>query len=141
VPVLVGTQRSVAVQQIRGRDLTPSVEEVESAKPAGQVIRQSPSAGSELPRGSTVSIVVSKGEEMATVPNAIGKERREAVEELRAVGLVPEVQEEETDVPQQVGRVTDQFPPPASEVEPGSEVTLVVGKRATGAEEVEEEGE
>jgi eukaryotic-like serine/threonine-protein kinase len=139
VPVLVGTQRSVAVQQIRGRGLTPGVEEEESAKPAGEVIRQAPSAGSELPRGSSVSIVVSKGEKKATVPNVIGKERREAVEALREAGLEPSVQEQETEVPQQAGRVTDQFPPPGSEVEPGSEVTIVVGKRAVGS--VEPEGE
>jgi serine/threonine-protein kinase len=134
VPVLVGTQRSVAVQQIRGRGFTPSVEEEESERPAGEVIRQAPSAGSELPRGSTVSIVVSGGREQIKVPNLIGKERREAVEELRATGLVPEVEEEETEVTAQVGRVTDQFPPPGSEVEPGSDVTVVVGKRATESE-------
>jgi eukaryotic-like serine/threonine-protein kinase len=138
VPVLVGTQRSVAVQQIRGRGLTPSVSEEESAKPAGEVIRQAPSAGSELPRGSTVTIVVSKGEPKTKVPNVIGSERAEAVEALRAEGLVPSVQEEATEVPQQVGRVTDQFPPPGSEVEPGAEVTVVVGKRAP---ETETEGE
>jgi beta-lactam-binding protein with PASTA domain len=134
VPVLVGTQRSVAVQQIRGRGLTPSVEEEESAKPAGEVIRQAPSAGSELPRGSTVSIVVSKGERKATVPNVIGTERAEAVETLREAGLAPVVQEQETEVPQQVGRITDQFPPPGSEVEPGSTATVVVGKRAAESE-------
>jgi serine/threonine-protein kinase len=134
VPVLVGTQRSVAVQQIRGRGLTPGVEEEESAKPAGEVIRQAPSAGSELPRGSSVSIVVSKGEKMTKVPNVIGKERREAVEALRAAGLAPIVEEEETEVAQQVGRATDQFPTPGSEVEPGSEVTVVVGKLAKESE-------
>jgi serine/threonine-protein kinase len=139
VPVLVGAQRSLAVQQIRGRGFTPSVEEAESSAPAGQVIRQSPSAGSELPAGSTVTIVVSQGEEQATVPNVIGKERREAVEAVRAAGLDPAVQEQETEVPSQVGRVTDQFPPPASEVEPGSAVTIVVGKRATGSSEAEVE--
>jgi eukaryotic-like serine/threonine-protein kinase len=139
VPVLVGTQRSVAVQQIRGRGLTPGVEEEESPKPAGEVIRQAPSAGSELPRGSSVSIVVSKGERKAKVPNVIGEERREAVEALRAAGLQPAVQEGETEVPQQVGRVTDQFPPPGSEVEPGAEVTVVVGKLAAEGEVEEEE--
>jgi eukaryotic-like serine/threonine-protein kinase len=135
VPVLVGAQRSVAVQQIRSRGLSPSVEEAESERPVGETIRQSPSAGSELPRGSTVTIVVSEGEEQAEVPNTIGKERREAVEAVRATGLVPTVQEQQTEVPSQVGRVTDQFPPPGSEVEPGAGVTLVVGKQATGAAE------
>jgi serine/threonine-protein kinase len=138
VPVLVGTQRSVAVQQIRGRGLAPSVEEEESAKPAGEVIRQAPSAGSELPPGSSVAIVVSKGERKAKVPNVIGKERAEAVQALREAGFAPAVQEQETEVPAQVGRVTDQFPPPGSEVEPGAEVTVVVGKRAAEVEEEEE---
>lgn len=139
VPVLVGSQRSVAVQQIRGRGFVPSVEEQRSSDPAGQVIRQAPSAGSQLPAGSTVSIVVSKGEEKATVPNAIGKERSEAVEAVRAAGLTPAVQEQQTEVPSQVGRVTDQFPPPGSKLKPGSTVTLVVGKRSTGSTESEEE--
>jgi serine/threonine-protein kinase len=143
VPVLVGTTRSLAVQQIRGRGLVPSVSEEESAKPQGEVIRQAPSAGSELPRGSGVSIVVSKGENKPKVPNVIGDERREAVEAIRAAGLEPSVQEQQTEVPSQVGRVTDQFPPPGSEVEPGSSVTIVVGKAAPAAPEPEatEEGE
>jgi eukaryotic-like serine/threonine-protein kinase len=141
VPVLVGTQRSVAVQRIRGRGLSPSVEEEESSAPAGEAIRQSPSAGSELPRGSSVTIVVSEGEEQANVPNVIGSERAAAVEALRAAGLDPEVQEQETEVPSQVGRVTDQFPPPSSEVPPGTGVTVVVGKQAAGAVEPEAEAE
>jgi beta-lactam-binding protein with PASTA domain len=143
VPVVVGSQRSLAVQQLRGRGFTPSVDEVESKEPAGQVIRQSPSAGSQLPPGSTVSITVSKGEEQATVPNLIGKLRAEGVEAARAAGLKPTVQEQETEVPSQVGRVTDQFPPPNSEVKPGSSVTLVVGKAgaAPAETEAEEEGE
>ena len=139
VPVVVGSQRSLAVQQLRGRGFVPAVEEVESKQPEGQVIRQAPSAGSQLPPGSTVSITVSKGEEKATAPNVIGKERAEAVEAVRAAGLKPVVQEQETEVPSQVGRVTDQFPPPNSEVKPGSTVTLVVGKAAAGTVETEAE--
>ncbi len=137
VPVLVGTQRSVAVQQIRSRGFSPSVEEAQSSKPAGEVIRQAPSAGSQLPPGSTVSIVVSAGEEKASAPNVIGKERREAVEAVRAAGLQPEVTEQATEVPSQVGRVTDQFPPPGSEMKPGETVSLVVGKAASGSLEPE----
>jgi eukaryotic-like serine/threonine-protein kinase len=139
VPVLVGTQRRVAVQQIRGRGLTPSVSEEESDSPAGEVINQSPSAGTEVEPGATVAIVVSSGreEKVSKAPSVIGKERREAVEAIRAAGLTPSVEEEETEVPSQVGRVIDQFPPPGSELEPGATVTITVGKRA--AEEPEEE--
>jgi eukaryotic-like serine/threonine-protein kinase len=139
VPVLVGTQRSVAVQQVRGRGLEPIVSEEESSSPAGEVIRQSPSAGTEVPPGAPVTIVVSKGEQQAKVPNVIGKERREAVEAIRAAGLTAVVEETETGVPGQVGRVTDQFPPPGQELEPGGEVTIVLGKAPPPLPE--EEGE
>ncbi len=141
VPVLVGAQRAVAVERIRSLGLVPSVSEEESSAPEGQVIRQSPSAGSELPREGAVSIVVSEEEEPATVPNVIGLERRSAVEEMRAAGLTPSVQEQETEVLSQVGRIIDQFPPPGSEVEPGTGVSLVVGKRALGSTSPEAEAE
>jgi eukaryotic-like serine/threonine-protein kinase len=139
VPVLVGTQRSVAVQQIRGRGLEPSVSEAESNSPTGEVIRQSPSAGTEVDPGSAVAIVVSAGKQQAKVPNVIGKLRSEAVQAMRAAGLVPTVEEEETEVPGKVGRAIDQFPPPHSELEPGETVTIVVGKKAVAVNPEEEE--
>ncbi len=141
VPVLVGTQRTVAEQQIRSAGLVPSVTETPSAEPEGQVTRQTPSAGSLVDPGSTVAIVVSEGEETTSVPTVIGKLRPDAVSALREAGLDPTVSEQITDVPSKVGKVTDQFPPPGSEVEPGSSVTIVVGKAppAPAPEEVEEE--
>ncbi len=137
VPVLVGSQREEAVQRIRSRGLEPSVSEEESSEPKGRVVRQAPDAGSKVEPGAAVAIVVSSGEEEETakVPNVIGSERREAVEAIRAAGLTPSVEEEETEVPSQVGRVVDQFPPPGSEQEPGSTVTITVGKRAVESEE------
>jgi serine/threonine-protein kinase len=139
VPVLAGTQRSVAVQQIRGLGLVPSVSEEESSSPPGQVIRQAPNAGEKVAEGSTVAIVVAKSKQKARVPNVIGKERREAVELIREAGLAPFVEEEESETPSQIGRVVDQFPTPGSEQEPGAEVTLIVGKRAAEAFPEEEE--
>jgi len=140
VPVVVGRQRQAAVEALRSRGLVPSVSEEEDAAPKGQVLRQSPSAGTAVEPGSTVKIVVSSGEEeqQAKVPSVIGEERREAVEAIRAAGLKPVVEEEETEVPGQIGRVTDQFPPPGTEAAPGSTVTIAVGKRAV--EPVEGEG-
>ncbi len=137
VPILVELQRSVAVQKIRSLGLVPSVSEQTSAAPVGQVIRQAPSAGSRVEPGSAVSITVSKGEEKVTIPNVIGKPRAEAVSALREAGLKPSVSEQETETQSKVGKVTDQFPPPGSEVEPGSTVTVVVGKKPPSAPEEE----
>ncbi len=138
VPVLVGSQRRLAVQQIRGRGLVPAVSEEESSSPAGEVISQSPSAGREVEPGATVSIVVSSGKKQAKVPNVIGKLRSEAVQAVRDAGLSPTVEEEETEVAGKVGRAIDQFPPPGSELEPGATVTIVVGKQAAAVPEGEE---
>jgi beta-lactam-binding protein with PASTA domain/predicted Ser/Thr protein kinase len=138
VPILVGSQRRLAVQQIRGRGLIPSVSEEESDAPAGEVINQSPSAGSEIDSGSTVSVVVSAGRQQASVPNVIGKLRSEAVQAVRDAGLSPSVEEEETAVAGKVGRALDQFPPPGSELEPGETVTIVVGKQVAAEPEAEE---
>jgi serine/threonine-protein kinase len=132
VPVLVGFQAAMAEQQIRAAGFQPSVSEVSDSAPEGQVIRQTPTAGSKIEPGSTVSIVVSEGEESAKVPNVIGKLRPDAVTALREAGLDPTVSEQETEVPSKVGKVTDQFPPPSSEVEPGTSVTIVVGKAPPG---------
>jgi len=144
VPVVVGSQREVAVQRLRAAGLEPSIAEEENSAPQGQVIAQAPDAGSKVEPGSTVAIVVSSGEEeeeAAQVPNVIGKLRSEAVEAIRAAGLEPSVEEEETTVPGKVGRVTDQFPPPGSEQEPGATVTITVGKQAAEEPEEPEEGE
>ena len=141
VPVLVDKQRRLAVQEIRARGLTPEVGEEESNAPVGRVLRQSPSAGKELEPGSTVAIVVSSGRETVKMPGVVGSERREAVEEVRAAGLTPVVEEEETRNEAKIGLVTRQSPSGGSELTPGAEVTLIVGKRAAVEPPEEEEGE
>jgi serine/threonine-protein kinase len=141
VPVLVDKQRRLAVQEIRARGLVPEVGEEESNSPVGRVLRQSPSAGQELEPGATVQIVVSSGRETRKMPGVVGVERRQAVEEVRAAGLTPVVEEEETRNEAKIGLVTRQSPHGGTELTPGSEVTLIVGKRAAveaPEEEVEE---
>jgi serine/threonine-protein kinase len=138
VPVLVDKQRRLAVQEIRARGLVPEVGEEESNSGLGRVLRQSPSAGQELEPGSTVQIVVSSGRETKKMPGVVGFERREAVEEVRAAGLSPVVEEEETRNEAKIGFVTRQSPQGGTELAPGSEATLIVGKRAAVVPEEEE---
>jgi eukaryotic-like serine/threonine-protein kinase len=141
VPVLVNKQRRLAVQEIRARGLVPEVGEEESRSPVGQVLRQAPSAGKELEPGSAVQIVVSSGREEKRMPGVVGLERRGAVEAVRAAGLTPVVEEEETADEEKIGLVTHQSPHGGTELTPGSEVTLFVGKRAAVVPEEEPEEE
>jgi beta-lactam-binding protein with PASTA domain len=75
------------------------------------------------------------------MPGVVGQERREAVEAVRAVGLTPVVEEEETRNEEKIGLVTRQSPSGGTELTPGTEVTLVVGKRAAAVPEEEVEPE
>jgi serine/threonine protein kinase len=141
VPVLVDKQRRLAVQEIRARGLTPEVGEEESRSPQGRVLRQSPSAGQELEPGTTVQIIVSSGLETVRMPGVVGLERPAAVEEVRAAGLTPVIEEEETANEAKIGLVTRQSPHGGNELRPGAEVTLIVGKRAAAPPPEEEEPE
>src|ERR1700754_4046588 len=139
VPVLVDKQRRLAVEEIRARGLTPEVGEEESGQPVGRVLRQSPSAGQELEPGATVQIVVSSGRETRKMPGVVSQERREAVETVRAAGLTPVVEEEETRNEEKIGLVIRQSPSGGTELRPGADVTLIVGKRAVVVPEEEPE--
>lgn len=63
------------------------------------VISQSPSAGSQVPEGSSVSVVVSLGKEdtSVSVPNVVGQSRDEAVSALRNAGFIVDVDSDNSD--------------------------------------------
>ncbi len=63
-------------------------EEYSDTAPAGQIIQQEPSADTVLKAGETIQLVVSKGPQMAEMPNIIGFTQDGAVKELEARGLV-----------------------------------------------------
>jgi eukaryotic-like serine/threonine-protein kinase len=140
VPVLVNSQRRLAVQEIRARGLVPEVveEETDSAAP-GVVIKQQPSAGQEVEAGEHVVIVVAKARAMIKVPGTVGSERKQAVEEVRARGLFPAILEEEIPNEAKIGIVIRQTPKGGEETVENAEVILVVGKREAKVPEAEEE--
>lgn len=64
-------------------------EEYSDTAPAGQIIQQEPSADTVLKAGETIQLVVSKGPQMAEMPNIIGFTQDSAVKELEAGALWP----------------------------------------------------
>jgi serine/threonine-protein kinase len=56
--------------------------------PAGQVSAQVPAAGEKLPKGGTVTITISKGQETTLVPSIIGKDFATVKERLERYGMV-----------------------------------------------------
>jgi beta-lactam-binding protein with PASTA domain/predicted Ser/Thr protein kinase len=128
VPALVGLTLEAARQRFSAKGLELSSTEEESDRPAGEVTGQSPDAGTRVEPGSTVELTVSSGGP-ATVPlpNLVGQLRRDAVQAVRDLGLVPVVVEQETTVQPQDGRVISQDPAGGESVAPGGRVTLTIG--------------
>ena len=57
------------------------------AAAAGLIAELAPPAGTELPRGSSVTVAVSKGPDVVTVPNVVGLDLTTAVANLTQAGL------------------------------------------------------
>jgi serine/threonine-protein kinase len=134
VPDVTGLTRDSAEQLLADKGFEPAVEETESEKPEGQVVSQNPAGGTEVDRGSRVTITVSKGIEMVNVPNVEGFTRRDAAAQVRAAGLVPEVHEQDVTDPAQDGVVIEQRPGVGAELQKGKQVVLIVGKLISGDE-------
>ena len=78
-------------------------------------------------KGSTVTLVVSRGKEKVAVPDVVGRSRDEAERLLREADLEPAVKERE-DEDAEPGSVLEQDPAAGTKVAKGSTVELVVAK-------------
>jgi serine/threonine-protein kinase len=94
----------------------------------GTVLRQDPEAGAEVERGSTVTIVVAEAPPPVSVPDVIELDEEAARAELESAGFTVRVRDEPVDGPDEDGTVLDQTPGPGEEADPGSRVTIVVGR-------------
>jgi serine/threonine-protein kinase len=134
VPSVVGLRRQAAERQLidagfevrRRREFSDTV-------PRGAVIETSPPAGTVVQRGTTVTLVLSRGEEQVPVPDLVGSSRAAAERALAAVGLVGSFTERET-ADAEEGTVLEQDPAAGASVPRESTVALVI---ATAPPDVE----
>jgi serine/threonine-protein kinase len=127
VPDVIGLARESAESTLNRAGLGFTVREQESDQPTGTVIAQDPGADTVVDKGSRVQLTVAKERETVEVPNVVGFSRETAEDTLRDAGLRPVVVEEETDDPSAVDQVLRQSPGQRAEVDPRSEVEIVVG--------------
>jgi eukaryotic-like serine/threonine-protein kinase len=129
VPDVLGQSESSATGELQAAGFEVSVTEAPSDTVSeGLVSAQSPSAGTEAAKGSTVTITISTGPELTTVPDVIGEDTATARAMIRDAGLRPSTVFQEVTDPSQDGIVVDQDPSGGTEVEPGSTVTILVGR-------------
>jgi serine/threonine-protein kinase len=87
--------------------------------PKDQLIGTDPAAGQAVPKGSSVTIIVSKGPEMVVVPDLTGKSLDAATQQLQGLGFVVDTQ---SYLPGRVVRAQD--PAAGKSVAKGTKVTL-----------------
>ena len=137
MPNVVGLSKEEARQEIENAKLKFEVEKEEYNKdvPEGFVISQDPTymeRFNKVKQGSTVKVVISKGQEKTTVPKVVGMEKDKAIKALEDAKLKVEVVEE-TSKKVQEGYVISQETDPDTEAFAGDTVIIHV---STGVEKV-----
>jgi serine/threonine-protein kinase len=128
VPNVVGLQQNVAQRRLNRAGLAVRVQYVASSKPSGQVVDQSPAAGTSMKKGSRVQITVSLGSNATTtqVPDVVGQDQQTATTTLQGAGFEVQVIDVPATDPSQNGNVVDEQPAGGSRAPQGSTVTIYV---------------
>ena len=129
VPHVVGLQRQAAQFQLKQAKLAVTVVNHAGARSRGVVIGQKPKAGTAIPQGSPVTIVVSNGPPGVKVPNVVGLAAADATKQLQALKLA--VTLKQTSSKQSPGTVLAQKPPAGKSAKPGTQVVLEVAGSKT----------
>ena len=139
MPNVVGMSKEEAQKAIEDAKLKFEVEKEEynSEVPENHVISQNPAymeKYNNVKEGSTVSVVISKGQEKTTVPKVVGMEQEEAVKALEEAKLKAEIVEE-TSKKVEAGYVISQETEENTEVNAGDTIKIHVSI-GTGIKEV-----
>ena len=128
VPDVVGKQMTLARQILEDDKLRVNVAETYDANvPAGQVVSQSPEAGSTVKAERLVTIYVSKGGEGIEIPDLKGLTKSSATERLQKMGLkVGSLYEKYSD--DEPGTVVSQDPSAGTKSSRGQSVDITVSK-------------
>ena len=139
MPNVVGMSKEEAKKEIEAANLKFEIEKEEYNKdvPESFIISQDPiymEKYNKVKEGSTVKVVVSKGQEKTTVPNVKGKEREEAISLIEDAKLVAEVVEETSKTVKE-GYVISQEIEPDEEAYAGDTIKIHVST-GTGIKQV-----
>jgi serine/threonine-protein kinase len=126
VPNVLGIPEKTAVAKLGSSGLRAESKPVDSTKPTGIVVSQTPAPGENVDRSSVVTLSVSKGPPRVAVPALIGKSSADAQATLKDAGLVPTIVVVPSAQPR--GTVVAQKPAPGTQVPKGSHVRMNVAR-------------
>ena len=138
LPNLVGMSKEEAQKETENLKLKFEIKEEEFNKevPEGYIISQDPKYIEKynVKEGSTITVVVSKGQEKTKVPNVKGKSQEEALQLLEEANLKAEIIEETSKTVKE-GYVISQETEPDEEAFAGDTVKIHISK-GTGIKQV-----
>src|SRR6187401_1947278 len=128
VPDLVGLSADDAAAALEDAGLTGDpAEAYDAGVPEGMVVSQDPAPDTEVPAGSGVNYVLSRGPAPVAVPDLVGLSADDAAAALEDAGLTGDPAEAyDAGVPE--GMVVSQDPAPDTELAAGSAVSYVVSQ-------------
>ena len=129
VPSVVGEPLDRALSDLQNAKLQGKSVQVESDKPQGQVVSQSPTAGASIEQGSKVTLRVSKGPQPIGVPNVIGSTFESAQSTLLGKGFAVSRIDVKSDQPKDT--VIGMSPGPGTLQPPNTNIRLTVSKGPT----------
>ena len=130
VPDIAGYDVPAATRAINDVGLKPAQrQEPSDTVLAGVVIGSNPSAGTDVAKDSTVTILVSTGPAQITVPSVLDQTVEQATAALEKVGL--QVTTVQVDSTKDIGTVVKQDPKPGTTAASGDTITLSVSKGTT----------
>jgi len=129
VPGVVGLPLARALDLLDAAGFEYQVDTIESDEGSGTVVSSSPPVGERLTLPSTVSLEVSEGVPAVQVPRLVGLEEEHALALIDSLGLAVGEVEVQFRFGLDQGKIVQQEPAPGVDVEPGSSIRLVVGRR------------
>jgi eukaryotic-like serine/threonine-protein kinase len=129
VPEVTGQSEAEARASLRAVGLHAGTvaKREEPGQAAGDVLSQTPSAGSSVPSGEAVNLVVAKEPQEVAVPRVVGKKKERAEGELTGAGFVAKSVTRTVSSEAEVGLVLQQNPPGGGKAKRGATITLTVG--------------
>ncbi|MGB2953503.1 MAG: PASTA domain-containing protein, partial [Gaiellaceae bacterium] len=128
VPNVVGQPYANARGALLGAGFQVKRMDVDSSQPLGIVVSTTPGFGASAPKGSTVTVNVSKGQTSAPVPDVTGQTEGDAKTLLQQQGFKVKTVHQATSDPGSNGVVLNQNPSGGSNAPQGSTVTIFVGQ-------------
>ena len=136
---VVGLTSEEATQKIDelGLEIQYEYEEVEDETQIGKVLEQSIQENQEVAKGTTVTIKVAVSKQKVVVPNVVGMNINDAIQQLTAMGLpINATGQYSNDVEKDI--IISQMIPEGQEINVGTTIEVLV---SLGKEQVEEEKE